>query len=149
MGCQLICRHRGPVSWGRLGRYINCPHLCCNFRRRFFVSLAFTENRRRGMIITKSFFGESSSARGSRSSSKSTRKSQRPDISFFEDMIPYPYISRPKKRILYPITITTKKGYIVYTVYIYRVDHKVGQFFFLKSQIFKLCEYFALLIFFF
>jgi hypothetical protein len=28
-------------SWGRLGRYINCPHLCCNFRRRFFVSLAF------------------------------------------------------------------------------------------------------------
>jgi hypothetical protein len=28
-------------SCGRLGRYINCPHLCCNFRRRFFVSLAF------------------------------------------------------------------------------------------------------------
>jgi hypothetical protein len=22
-------------------RYVNCPHLCCNFRRRFFVSLAF------------------------------------------------------------------------------------------------------------
>jgi hypothetical protein len=26
-------------SWGRLGRYIN---VCCNFRRRFFVSLAFS-----------------------------------------------------------------------------------------------------------
>jgi hypothetical protein len=22
----------------------DCPHLCCNFRRRFFVSLAFTAN---------------------------------------------------------------------------------------------------------
>jgi hypothetical protein len=29
------------------------------------------------------------------------------------------------------------------------VEHKVGHFFFLKSQIFKLCEYFALLNFFF
>jgi hypothetical protein len=36
MGCQLILRHR------QLGRYINCPHLCCNIRRRFFVSLAFS-----------------------------------------------------------------------------------------------------------
>jgi hypothetical protein len=29
-------------SWGRLGRYINCPHLCCNFRRKtllWFFSL--------------------------------------------------------------------------------------------------------------
>jgi hypothetical protein len=32
----------GAGSWGRLGRYINCPLLCCNFRRRFFVSLAFS-----------------------------------------------------------------------------------------------------------
>jgi hypothetical protein len=33
----------GAGSWGRLGdRYINWPHLCCNFRRRFFVSLAFS-----------------------------------------------------------------------------------------------------------
>jgi hypothetical protein len=32
---------------------------------------------------------------------------------------------------------------------LYRVDHKVGQFFFLKSQIFNLCEYFALLKYFF
>jgi hypothetical protein len=38
MGCQLIRRRR---QLGRLGRYINCPLLCCNFRRRFFVSLAF------------------------------------------------------------------------------------------------------------
>jgi hypothetical protein len=27
MGCRLILRHRRG-SWGRLGRYINCPHLC-------------------------------------------------------------------------------------------------------------------------
>jgi hypothetical protein len=35
MGWQLILRRR---------RYINYPHLCYNFRRRFFVSLAFSRS---------------------------------------------------------------------------------------------------------
>jgi hypothetical protein len=47
--CQLLGRIRtllcGAGSWGRLGRYINCPHLSCNFRWRFFASLAFKKGQ--------------------------------------------------------------------------------------------------------
>jgi hypothetical protein len=40
----------GAGSWGRLGRYINN----CNFRRRFFVSLAFIKYQPQLLLLTVS-----------------------------------------------------------------------------------------------
>jgi hypothetical protein len=85
----------------------------------FFFSQQFIHKRRPVKvhcvdvlcIVSSRFNSEPSLCAASHSYFTATTEKQRPDISFFWGYYILS-ISRPRKRILYPITITAKKGYV-------------------------------------
>jgi hypothetical protein len=138
---------------------LDCPHMCCNFRRRFFVSLAFTytyiKHDRKKIDVTRNLMGytqkraqggslkvchnnchfEAHSLLGAILQVIKSSDTQNGDYvrhwtyPFFEDIISYP-LSRPKKWYNIISYITAKKRIGYYILYPYlQKFHKITLFF--------------------